>query len=216
MTKSGDKDKAASSGIPKVPDQAIDEIARALIGTFIKNVEEHPYGDAPIEKIRNYLIQSKSEKLLEGVADLSAYIQARASERQAKSLEQIAAHVTAQETGNKTDARTQAITEERDSKREYLTITYSFPPEKMAMLWAMRGILMDASVRSLSVPDRLDPYRRVSTEDMALALRLSPEEFLERLPRKGNEAIDFELLEEFDILHYAGTDASPDDWIYGG
>lgn len=204
------------SGIPKVSDQAIDEITRALIGTFIRNVEEQPYGDTPIEKIRNSLIQSRSEKLLEGVSDLSEYLHARASERQAKALEQIASFVSSQDTAQKTDARTQAITEERESRREYLTITYSLFPETMALLWAMRGILMDASIRNLSVPDRLDPYRRVSTSDMALSLKLTQEKFVDSLPRNPEGEIDFELLEDFDILHYGGTDELPDEWIYGG
>lgn len=204
------------SGIPKVADQAIDEITRALIGTFIKNVEEHPYGDSPLEKIRNYLIQSKSEKLLEGVSDLSDYLHARAAERQAKALEQIASYVSVQKAAVESTTRTQTIAEERESKLEYLTITYSFPSDVLSLLWAMRGILMDASVRSLSVPNRLDPYRRVTTEEIALALRLSPGELIEALPRNPEGQIDFELLEDFAIIHYGGTDVFPDDWVFGG
>lgn len=204
------------SGIPAVPDRAIDEITRALIGTFIKEVEELPYGESPIEKIRNYIIQSKSEKLLEGVADLSSYLAAHAAERQARALEQIAAHVSAQEIAAKSSTRTRAITEGRESKLEYLTLTYSLPTTLLSLLWAMRGILMDASIKSLSVPDRLDPYRRVSTEEMSLALRMSPEDFIKALPQDGGGSIDFDLLEAFDILHYSGVDESPDDWMYGG
>jgi hypothetical protein len=205
-----------NSGIPAVPDKAIDEITRALIGTFIKDVEEFPYGEKPIEKIRNYIIQSKSEKLLEGVADLSGYLAAHAAERQAQALEQIAAHVTAQQAAAAASTRTQAITEERESKLEYLTLTYSLSTPLLTLLWAMRGILMDASIKSLSVPDRLDPYRRVSTEEMSLALRMSPEELIEALPRDADGAIDFDLMEDFDVLHYGGTDAAPDVWMYGG
>jgi hypothetical protein len=211
-----DETPTPKSGIPVVADKAIDEITRALIGTFIRNVEEHPYGDSPIEKIRNYLIQTKSEKLLEGVSDLSEYLTARAAERQAKALEQIAAHVSAQQVAAETSTRTQAITQDRESKLEYLTLTYSLPSSLLSLLWAMRGILMDASIKSLSVPDRLDPYRRVSTEEMALALRISPTELIGLLPRDGESAIDFDLLEDFDILHYGGTDDAPDDWLYGG
>lgn len=209
-------DEAPSSGIPAVPDKAIDEITRALIGTFIKDVEELPYGDSPIGKIRNYLIKAKSEKLLEGVGDLSAYLNAHAAERQARALEQIAAHVSAQEMAEKSSTRTQAITEGRESKLEYLTLTYSLPPTLLTLLWAMRGILMDASIKSLSVPDRLDPYRRVTTEEMSLALRMAPDAFLAALPQDGDGSIDFDLLEDFDILHYGGTDEFPDDWMYGG
>lgn len=204
------------SGIPAVADKAIDEITRALIGTFIREVEEHSYGDAPIDKIRSYLITSKSEKLLEGVGDLSKYLAAHAAERQAKALEQIAAHVSAQQIAAETSTRTQAITEGRESKLEYLTLTYSLPSRLLMLLWAMRGILMDASIKSLSVPDRLDPYRRVTTEELSLALRMSPDEFLAILPKDASGSTDFDLLEEFDILHYGGTDEFPDDWMYGG
>jgi hypothetical protein len=211
-----DETPPSNSGIPAVPDKAIDEITRALIGTFIKEVEELPYGDTPIAKIRNYLIQSKSEKLLEGVGDLSRYLAAHAAERQAKALEQIAAHVAAQQVAAETRTRTQAITQGRESKLEYLTLTYSLPTQLLTLLWAMRGVLMDASIKSLSVPDRLDPYRRVTTQEMSLAVRMSPEEFLAALPKDGTGSIDFDLLEDFDILHYGGTDERPDDWIYGG
>jgi hypothetical protein len=205
-----------NSGIPVVTDKAIDEITRALIGTFIKDVEEHPYGEKPIDKIRNYIMQSKSEKLLEGVADLTGYLTAQAAERQAKALEQIAAHVSAQQVAAETSTRTQAITQDRESKLEYLTLTYSLSTPLLSLLWAMRGILMDASIKSLSVPDRLDPYRRVSTEEMALALRMSSEDFLAALPRDESGIIDFDLLEAFDVLHYNHDSERPDDWIYGG
>jgi hypothetical protein len=211
-----DETHAPNSGIPVVPDKAIDEITRALIGTFIKEVENTPYGDSPIEKIRNFLIQSKSEKLLEGVADLSSYIAAHAAERQAKALEQIAAHVSAQQAAAQTSTRTQAITESRESKLEYLTLTYSLSTPLLSLLWAMRGILMDASIKSLSVPDRLDPYRQVTTEEMALALRMTPGAFQAALPRDGDGAIDYDILEDFDLLHYDGTDDAPDGWMYGG
>lgn len=199
-----------------VPDQAIDEITRALIGTFIKEVEGNSYGDTPLDKIRNYIALSKSEKLLEGVADLSAYLAAHAAERQAKALEQIAAHVSAQQIATETSTRTQAITESRESKLEYLTSTYSLPTVYLSLLWAMRGILMDASIKSLSVPERLDPYRRVTTDEMAFALRMTPEDFIAALPQDTDGSIDFDLLEEFDVLHYGGTDEAPNDWMYGG
>jgi hypothetical protein len=116
----------------------------------------------------------------------------------------------------KSSIRTQAITEGRESKLEYLTLTYSLPPSLLTLLWAMRGILMDASIKSLSVPDRLDPYRRVTTEEMSLALRMTPDAFFAALPQDGAGSIDFDLLEDFDILHYSGTDEAPDDWLYGG
>lgn len=215
-------DAPKSSGIPKVPDQAIDEITKALIGTFIKNVEEVPYGDSPLDKIRSYLITSKSEKLLEGVADLSAYLQAQSLHRQAKALESIAASLNKAQLSTETDNRAQAIVNERESKLEYLSITYSFDPDTLALLWAIRGILMDASIKSLSRPDRFDPYRRVSTETLAHALRLTPERFISSLPRKTDGPrtngfhIDYDLLEDFDIMHYGGTTEFPDEWIYGG
>lgn len=211
-----DETPAPNSGIPAVPDKAIDEITRALIGTFIKEVENTPYGDSPIEKIRNFLTLHKSEKLLEGVGDLSKYLAAHAAERQAKALEQIAAHVSAQQIATESSTRTQAITENRESKLEYLTLTYSLPTPLLTLLWAVRGILVDASIKSLSVPERLDPYRRVTTEELSLALRMSPTDFLAALPRDADGSIDFDLLEDFDILHYGGNDEAPDDWLYGG
>lgn len=217
MTEQEKPDTPKSSGIPKVSDQAIDEITKALIGTFIRNVEEEPYGDSPIEKIRSYLITSKSEKLLEGVADLSAYLHAQSAHRQAKALESIAASINKAQLSSDTDSRAAAIVNDRESKLEYLSLTYSLDTQTLSLLWAMRGILMDASIKSLSKPDRFDPYRRVSTEDLAHALRLSPEGLIQALPNIPDSAkIDYELLDDFDIMHYGGTPEFPDEWIYGG
>ena len=108
---------------------------------------------------------------------------------------------------------------QRESKRDYLATTYSLPMPVLTLLWAMRGMLMDASIKALSRPDRFDPYRRVTTEEIAWSLRLSVDDFYLLLPRtsqSGGIDFDFSLLEEFDILHYGGTDIAPDDWMYGG
>jgi hypothetical protein len=131
-------------------------------------------------------------------------------------LEALAKTASKLQVADSLDTNAQAIVDQRESKRDYLATTYSLPFKTLAVLWAMRGMLMDASIKSLSRPERFDPYRRLSTEEIAWSLRLAPEGLWESLPKTADGAIDYEILEDFDIMHYGGTDDAPDDWLYGG
>lgn len=199
----------------KTYDGSIGDMVKSLINVIIKDSQE-TYGDTPLEKIRNQLRFNTGGDTLAGITALSSYMTARAAERQASAIEAMAKTASKWQMAESVDTVGQAIVDQRESKRDYLATTYSLAPKALALLWATRGMLIDASIKSLSRPDRFDPFRRLSTEEIAWTLRMSPEDFLADLPRNQRGDIDYEILEEFDILHYGGTDEDPDDWIYGG
>lgn len=199
---------------PKTYGGSIDRLVKSLINGLIKDSKD-TYGDTPLEQIRNRINFESSEHTMRSIGALSTYMQAQASERQAAALESLAKTANKWEMVSSVETTGQAIVDQRESKREYLSTTYSFSLETLSLLWAIRGLLMDASVKSLSKPDRFDPYRRLSTEEIGWSLRISPEELWTRLPHHG-DGIDFELLEEFDILHYNNDDVRPDEWMFGG
>lgn len=196
-------------------DVAISDMVRALISDLVDEAQQLGHGETPREKIRSHLKFNAGENLLHGITALSGYIQARASERQAAALESLAKTAGKLQVAESLELGGQAIVDQRESKRDYLATTYSLPTETLSLLWAMRGMLMDASVKSLSRPDRFDAYRRVRTEEIAWSLRLTPGVFVSMLPRTES-GIDYALLEEFDVMRYGGTDDLPDDWMYGG
>ena len=198
----------------KTYDGSIADMVKSLINSIIKDSQE-TYGDTPLEKVRNQLKFNTGGDTLAGITALSAYMQAKASERQAASLEALAKTASRIQVADSLDTNSQAIVDQRESKRDYLATTYSLSFRTLAVLWAMRGMLVDASIKSLSRPDRFDPYRRLSTEEIAWSLRLAPEGLWEALPKTA-DGIDYEILEDFDIMHYGGTDVAPDDWMYGG
>jgi hypothetical protein len=199
----------------KTYDGSIGDMVKSLINSIIKDSQD-TYGDTPLEKVRNQLKFNTGGDTLAGITALSAYMSARSSERQAAALEALAKTASKLQVADSLDTNAQAIVDQRESKRDYLATTYSLPFKTLAVLWAMRGMLMDASIKSLSRPERFDPYRRLSTEEIAWSLRLAPEGVWESLPKTADGAIDYEILEDFDIMHYGGTDDAPDDWLYGG
>jgi hypothetical protein len=199
----------------KTYDGSIGDMVKSLINSIIKDSQD-TYGDTPLEKVRNQLKFNTGGDTLAGITALSAYMSARSSERQAAALEALAKTASKLQVADSLDTNAQAIVDQRESKRDYLATTYSLPFKTLAVLWAMRGMLMDASIKSLSRPERFDPYRRLSTEEIAWSLRLAPEGLWESLPKTADGAIDYEILEDFDIMHYGGTDDAPDDWLYGG
>jgi hypothetical protein len=199
----------------KTYDGSIGDMVKSLINSIIKDSQD-TYGDTPLEKVRNQLKFNTGGDTLAGITALSAYMSARSSERQATALEALAKTASKLQVADSLDTNAQAIVDQRESKRDYLATTYSLPFKTLAVLWAMRGMLMDASIKSLSRPERFDPYRRLSTEEIAWSLRLAPEGLWESLPKTADGAIDYEILEDFDIMHYGGTDDAPDDWLYGG
>jgi hypothetical protein len=199
----------------KTYDGSIGDMVKSLINSIIKDSQD-TYGDTPLEKVRNQLKFNTGGDTLAGITALSAYMSARSSERQAAALEALAKTASKLQVADSLDTNAQAIVDQRESKRDYLATTYSLPFKTLAVLWAMRGMLMDASIKSLSRPERFDPYRRLSTEEIAWSLRLAPEGLWESLPKTADGAIDYEILEDFDIMHYGGTDDAPEDWMYGG
>lgn len=199
----------------KTHDGAILDLAKTLINSIVKD-SENAHGDTPRDRLK-FQVKERSDPTLVGAINaLATYGMARAAERQATAMESIAKTAKATAMVETVDANAQAMVDQRESKRDYLATTYSLSPRLLSLLWAMRGMLMDASVRSLSRPDRFDPYRRLSTDEIAWSLRIAPDEFLYGLPRTANDEIDYGLLEEFDIMHYGGTPDAPDDWMYGG
>jgi hypothetical protein len=199
----------------KTYDGSIGDMVKSLINSIIKDSQD-TYGDTPLEKVRNQLKFNTGGDTLAGITALSAYMSARSSERQATALEALAKTASKLQVADSLDTNAQAIVDQRESKRDYLATTYSLPFKTLAVLWAMRGMLMDASIKSLSRPERFDPYRRLSTEEIAWSLRLAPEGLWESLPKTADGALDYEILEDFDIMHYGGADDAPDDWLYGG
>jgi hypothetical protein len=199
----------------KTYDGSIGDMVKSLINSIIKDSQD-TYGDTPLDKVRNQLKFNTGGDTLAGITALSAYMSARSSERQAAALEALAKTASKLQVADSLDTNAQAIVDQRESKRDYLATTYSLPFKTLAVLWAMRGMLMDASIKSLSRPERFDPYRRLSTEEIAWSLRLAPEGLWESLPKTADGGIDYEILEDFDIMHYGGADDAPDDWLYGG
>lgn len=197
-------------------DAAIFELAKSLINSIVKESEE-VHGETPRDRLKNQIKYRTDEKMVGAIGALSSYLQAKSSDRQATAMESLAKTASRWSMAETVDATAQAIVDQRESKRDYLATTYSLPPLTLALLWAIRGMLMDASVKSLSRPDRFDPYRRLSTEELAWSMRLTPEELWEGLPRvNGHGPIDYDVLEDFDLMHYGGTEMKPDDWVYGG
>jgi hypothetical protein len=196
-------------------DSAVAELCRMLINSVVKD-SESIYGDTARERLVNHVKSRTDERMMQALDAFSAYRSAQAQERQAAAMESIAKTASRIQMTESIDTTAQAIVDEREPKREYLASTYSLPPKTLMLLWSMRGMLVDASIKSLSRPDRFDPYRKVSTEDIAWTLRFAPEGLLKILPRKDDDSIDFDLMEEFGIVHYDGTPEQPDGWMFAG
>jgi hypothetical protein len=200
---------------PKPYEGAIIDLAKNLITDLLKESQKG-IGDSPLEKIMHHVKYGGADATMASISALSAYAHAKAAERQADAIEALAKTANKLQIADQIETAGQAIVDERESKRDYLASTYSLPTHTLTLLWALRGMLVDASIKSLSKPDRFDPYRRVSTDEVAWTLRMSPEQFWDALPRHSDGAIDYSLLEAFEILHYGGTVSEPDQWIYGG
>lgn len=196
-------------------DISIGDMTKLLINAIIKD-SENSYGDTPMEKIRYQLRHGTGNDTLGGITALSSYMAARAAERQATAMESLAKTASKLQVADALDTSGQAIVDDRESKRDYLATTYSLPTELLSFLWAIRGMLIDGSLKSLSKPAQFEPYRRVTTEEIAWTLRMTEQQFYDRLPRTPQGEIDYSILQEFDILHYGGTDERPDNWMYGG
>lgn len=199
----------------KTYDGSISDMVKSLINSVIKDSQE-THGETPLEKIRNELKYNTGGDTLAGITALSSYITARAQERQAVAMESLAKTASKLQMADSLESDGQSIIDQRESKRDYLATTYSLPTHVLSLLWAVRGMLLDASLKSLSKPTQFEPYRRVTTEEIAWTLRMTPEQFLSALPLTSAEYIDYDLLEDFDIYHYSDTDSGPDDWMYGG
>lgn len=200
---------------PKTYDGSIADLAKSLITDLLKESQEKQ-GTTALERILNHIKYGGADASMVSIAALSAYAQAKAAERQADAMEALAKTANRLQLSEQIDTAGQAIVDERESKRDYLAATYSLPTETLSLLWALRGLLVDASIRSLSKPDRFDPYRRLTTEEVAWSLRMSDQEFLAAIPKTPDGRHDFSLLEDFDILHYDGDEEYPDGWMYGG
>jgi hypothetical protein len=199
----------------KTHDSAVAELCKSLINVFIKSSQD-THGDTPLEKLKNAAKYDGNEPMWSAITALSTYREAKAAERQASAMESLVKTARTLSMSETADTTAQAIVDQREPKRDYLASTYSLPTETLSLLWAMRGLLIDASIRSLSKPDRFDPYRRLSTEEIAWSLRLSPEQLTAEFPRTPDGSIDYALLEDFDLVHYGGSDDAPDDWLYNG
>lgn len=199
----------------KTHDGAILDMVKMVINSIVKD-SENAHGASERERLKNQIKLRSDPAMVGAINALSTYGMARAAERQATAMESIAKTAKGMAMVDTVDTNAQAMVDLRESKRDYLATTYSLSPRLLSLLWAMRGMLMDASVRSLSRPDRFDPYRRLSTDEIAWSLRVATDEFLADLPRTATDEIDYGLLEEFDIMHYGGTPDAPDDWMYGG
>lgn len=201
----------------KTYDGSISDMIKMLINDLVDEANSHGYGDTAREKIRSHLKHGAGENTMHGITALSAYVQARAAERQAIAMESLAKTASKLQVAESLDSGAQAIVDQREPRRDYLASTYSLPTETLSLLWSIRGMLVDASIRALSKPDRFDPYRKVTTEEIAWTLRVTDSWIWEHLPRTPDDDIDYALLEDFDIVHYReNDDGSPDDWLYGG
>lgn len=197
-------------------DDAVGTWIKSLINGIVKASDDNTHLKTPQERLMFELRQRADDKVMTGITGLSTYLSARAAERQATALESLAKSAGKMAMAETVDTTAQAIVDDREPKRDYLASTYSLPTADLSLLWALRGMLVDASIKSLSKPDRFDPYRRLTTEEIAWSLRLTADQLWAALPRKANDEIDFDLLEDFAIMHYGGTPENPDDWTYGG
>ena len=198
-------------------DESIMRLVKSLInGEVAASTSAH--GGTERERLRNHMKARADDTVMGSITGLSAWLTARAADRQATAMESLAKTASRWSMAESVDTNAQAMVDQREPKRDYLATTYSLSPTTLSLLWAMRGMVMDASVKSLSRPDRFDPYRRLTTAEIAWSLRLTPEQLIVELPRiDGSDGkIDYGLLEEFDIMHYGGTPEQPDDWMYGG
>lgn len=196
-------------------DATILSMVKLLINDLVTESQKTT-GDTERERLRNHLKFQAGEGTLHGITALSAYMSARAAERQAAATESLAKAVGKIQTAETVNTDAQAIIDGREPRRDYLASTYSLPPETLSLLWAMRGMLMDASIKSLSRPDRFDPFRKLKTEEIAWSLRMTSADLLAKLPLCSLGGIDYGVLEAFGIMHYGGTGQDPDDWMYGG
>lgn len=200
-------------------DGAILDLCKTLINSIVSD-SETVHGDTPRERLKNQVKHRSDPNMVGAIAALSTYGLARATERQATATEMVAkAMGRLQPNGadnGTVDETAAAMVEMREPKRDYLASTYSLPTDLLLLLWSVRGMVMDASVRSLSKPERFEPYRVLKTDEIAWSLRVEPRSLVERLPRMADGSIDYDLLEDFGIMRYGGTPDEPDDWMYGG
>lgn len=197
-------------------DDAVRTWVKSLINGIVKASESNTHLSSPQDRLMFELRSKADDKVMTGITGLSAYLSALAADRQAQALESLAKSARGMAMAETTDTNAQAIVDDRESKRDYLASTYSLPTHVLTLLWSLRGMLVDASIKSLSRPDRFDPYRRLTTEEIAWTLRVDPGDFYIMLPQTANGMIDYDLLEAFDIVHYGGTDLQPDEWMYNG
>lgn len=200
---------------PRNHDQTVAQLCRLLINSVIKE-SATAHGENERERLTFHVKNRTDDSMMGALTAFAAHRSAQAAERQAAAMETVAKAMNTMALSESNDLTAQAIVDEREPKRDYLATTYSLPTETLMLLWSVRGMLMDASVKSLSRPDRMDPYRKVTTEELAWSLRMTPEQFWQALPQDGKGGRAFDLLEAFDIMHYGGTDDEPDDWMYGG
>ncbi len=200
----------------KTHTDAILELAKTLLNSIVKDSEKVDHVSTPMEKLKVQVKDRSDPAMVGAISALSAYGQARASERMATAMETIAKTVKATATDAAVDTNATAMIDLREPKREYLATTYRLDSHTLSLLWAIRGMLIDAALKSLSVPSRFDPYLVTTTEQLAYSLKLDPEDLLELLPKNTKGEIDYRLLEEFEIMRYGGTDEAPDDFMYGG
>lgn len=196
-------------------DAAVAELCKSLINVFIKSSQD-THGDTPLDKLKNAAKYDGNEPMWSAIEALSTYRGAKAAERQASALESIGKAMSSLQRSESSDTAAQAIVDLREPKRDYLASTYSLPMPTLSLLWAIRGMLMDASVKSLSRPDRFDPYRRLTTDEIAWTIRVASEDLYAMLPRTPSGDIDYDLLEAFDIVYYDGTPEAPDGWMFNG
>lgn len=199
----------------KTHDGAIYGLCKSLINAIVKE-SETAHGETARDKLKNQITHRTNPEMVGAIEAFSTYLLAKATDRQATAMETLARSAQAMAMAETVDTTAQAMVDQREPKRDYLASTYSLPSDTLALLWSVRGMLMDASVKSLSRPDRFDPYRRLSTDEISWSLRLEPHQFIERLPRTVSGGIDYGLLESFDLMHYGGTVDAPDEWCYGG
>jgi hypothetical protein len=196
-------------------DDAIYGLCKTLINAIVKE-SEGAHGGTPREKLKNEIQHRTRPEMVGAIEAFSTYLLARATDRQAAAMETVARSAQAMATAETVDSNAQAMVDMRESKRDYLATTYSLPTVTLSLLWAMRGMLVDASIRSLSRPDRFDPYRRLTTEEVAWSLRITVDRLWSDLPRTTDGRIDYGILDDFDIAHYGGTDEKPDEWLFNG
>lgn len=199
----------------KTHDGAVFDLCKSLINSIVKE-SESAHGETERVRLMNQITHRTNPEMVGAIEAFSTYLLAKATDRQATAMDQLAKVANRTAMAEMVDTNAQAMVDQRESKRDYLATTYSLPSDTLALLWSMRGLLMDASIKSLSRPDRFDPYRRLTTEDVAWSLRMSSATLWSRLPRTPDGTIDYGLLEEFDLMRYGGTEQEPDVWLYGG